>query len=104
MVFVGRMFGTCLAADPNHNSTVACSVSKIPSEAMSLASGDDVLSGRNTRSSVNAPTATAMATVTTNAGTVPRLTWKKSDLNAQNVYAATIATAPAARLMMPEPR
>ena len=65
------MFGTCLAADPNHSSTVACSVSRMPSEAMSFASGDDVLSGRKTTNSVNTPTATATAMVTITAGAVP---------------------------------
>ena len=104
IVLVVRMLGTCFAAGPNHNSTVACRVSRMPSDAMSLASGDVVRSGRNTSSSLNTPTPTATATVATTAGAVSRVKWKKSFLKAQNEYAATIATAPVARLMMPEPR
>ena len=42
--------------------------------------------------------------MTTIAGAVASVKPKKSDFSAQNAYAATIATAPVARLMIPDPR
>ena len=101
---VGNTLGIGFDAVPNHSSTVAWSISRIPSEATSLASGDDVRSGRKTSSSLTTPTRTAPSIVTTTAGTVGSVTPKKSDLSAQNRYAATMDTAPMARLMIPEPR
>ena len=54
----GKTLGICFDAEPNHSSIVACRISRIPSEATSLASGDDVRSGRNTSSSLSTPTRT----------------------------------------------
>ena len=42
--------------------------------------------------------------VTTNAGAVPSVNPKKSLFSDQVEYPATIATAPVARLMIPDPR
>ena len=53
---VGSVLGICLAAVPNHSNTVACSVSRMPSDATSFANGDAVRSGRNTSSSAITPT------------------------------------------------
>ena len=50
-MLVGKMLGICFDAVPNHSSMVACRISRMPSDATSLASGDDVRSGRNTSSS-----------------------------------------------------
>ena len=79
-MFVGKMFGICFAAEPNHSSIVAWRVSRIPSEATSLASGDDVRSGRKTSSSLSTPTSNDTSDVTTNAGAVASVKPKKSDL------------------------
>ena len=51
-MLVGKTLGICFDAEPNHSSTVAWRISRIPSEATSLASGDDVRSGRKTSSSL----------------------------------------------------
>src|SRR5512141_3091019 len=45
---VGKMLGICFDREPNHSRIVACKVNKSPSEDTSLASGDDVRSGRKT--------------------------------------------------------
>ncbi len=101
---VGNTLGIAFEAEPNHSNMVAWRISRMPSEATSLASGDDVRSGRNTSSSLNTPTRIATAIVTMTAGTVPSVTLKKPVLSAQKPYADTIAMAPVARLMIPEPR
>ena len=65
-----KTLGICFDAEPNHSSIVAWRTSRIPSEATSLASGDEVRSGRNTSSSLITPTRTATSSVTTTAGAV----------------------------------
>ena len=72
----GKTLGIDCDAEPNQSSIVAWRISRIPSEATSLASGDDVRSGRNTSSSLSTPTRIATAIVTIAAGTVPNVTWK----------------------------
>ena len=47
-MLVGKTLGICFDAEPNHSSTVAWRINRMPSEATSLASGDDVRSGRKT--------------------------------------------------------
>ena len=74
--FLGKMLGIDFDGEPNHSSIVAWRISRIPSEATSLASGDDVRSGRNTSSSLSTPTRIATSIVTATAGTVPNVTWK----------------------------
>ena len=73
---LGKMLGIDCDAEPNQSSIVAWRISRIPSEATSLASGDDVRSGRNTSSSLSTPTRIATDIVTIAAGTVPNVTWK----------------------------
>ncbi len=104
MMSVGKMLGICFDDEPNHSSTVAWRMSRIPSEATSLASGDDVRNGRNTSSSLRTPTRIATSSVTTIAGPVANVKPNSSVRSAQNAYAATIDTAPVARLMIPDPR
>ena len=65
---LGKMLGIDFDAEPNQSSTVAWRISRIPSEATSLASGDDVRSGRNTSSSLSTPTRIATSIVTIAAG------------------------------------
>ncbi len=103
-VSVGKRFGICLDAVPNPSTIAACSVSRIPSDATSFASGAAVRSGRNTSTSISTPTRAEASRVTTIAGAVPSVKPKKSDLSDHIEYAATIATAPVARLMIPDPR
>ena len=55
-MLVGKTLGICFDGEPNHSSTVAWRINRIPSEATSLASGDDVRSGRKTSSSLSTPT------------------------------------------------
>ena len=69
-MLVGKTLGICFAAEPNHSSTVAWKINRIPSEATSLASGDDVRSGRKTSSSLSTPTRTDTRIVTATAGAV----------------------------------
>ncbi len=57
----GRTPGIRSAAEPNHSSMVAWSTSRIPTEATSFASVDDVRNGRNTSTSLSTPTSTAAA-------------------------------------------
>ena len=52
-MLVGKTLGICFAGEPNHSSIVAWRVNRTPSEATSLASGDDVRSGRKTSSSLD---------------------------------------------------
>ena len=66
----GNTLGICRGASPNHRSIVACSTRRMPSDATSLARGDDVRSGRNTSSSPSTPTSTAAAIVMASAATV----------------------------------
>jgi hypothetical protein len=70
------MLGICFDREPNHSRIVACKVNKIPSEATSLASGEDVRSGRNTSSSLTTPTTIDTTIVTTIAGGVDSVKWK----------------------------
>ena len=69
-MLVGKTLGICFDGEPNHSSTVAWRINRIPSEATSLASGDDVRSGRKTSSSLSTPTRTDTTIVTTTAGVV----------------------------------
>ena len=69
-MLVGKMLGICFAGEPNHSSTVAWRINRIPSEATSLASGDDVRSGRKTSNSLSTPTRTDTTIVTAIAGAV----------------------------------
>ena len=64
----GKTLGICFDAEPNHSSTVAWRISRIPSEATSLASGDDVRSGRKTSNSLSTPTRTDTTIVTSDSG------------------------------------
>ncbi len=73
---LGNTLGIDCDAEPNQSSIVAWRIRRIPSEATSLASGDDVRSGRNTSSSLSTPTRIATDIVTIAAGTVPNVTWK----------------------------
>ena len=73
---VVKTLGICLDAEPNQSSIVAWRINRIPSEATSLASGDDVRSGRNTISSLITPTRTATSIVTATAGAVASVTPK----------------------------
>jgi hypothetical protein len=104
MMLVGKTFGICFDAEPNHSSTVAWRMRRIPSDATSFASGDDVRSGRKTSSSLSTPTRIAASNVRAIAGAVANVKPNSSVRKAQNAYAATIETAPVARLMIPEPR
>ena len=69
-MLVGKTLGICFDAEPNHSSTVAWRINRMPSEATSLASGDDVRSGRNTSSSQSTPTSADTTIVTVIAGVV----------------------------------
>src|SRR5262245_1761998 len=89
---------------PNARSIVACAVSRTPSEATSFASGAAVRSGRMTASSIATVTATMNAYVRTIASGVPTVKPSSPVRSAQNEKPASIAIAPAARLMKPEPR
>ena len=62
-MFLGKMLGIGCDGEPNQSSIVACRINRIPSEATSLASGDDVRSGRNTSSSLSTPTRIATVMV-----------------------------------------
>ena len=52
------MLGSGCGVMPNASSIDACATSSTPSEATSLASGEELRSGRKTTNSVTAPTAT----------------------------------------------
>ena len=99
-----KMVGADLLPVPNSRSIPACAVSSTPSEATSLASGDAVRSGRNATSSMSAPNAIVMSSVRISAGTSAMPLPISPVFSAQNVNPPTIATAPVARLMIPEPR
>ena len=89
---------------PNFNSTTAWAVSSTPNEDTSFASGDAVRSGRNTSSSVAVPNTSTNARAMTSAGAVdipPPIAPVRS---AQKAYPPTMAIAPAARLITPDPR
>ena len=73
---VGKTLGICFDGEPNHSRIVAWRVNRIPSEATSLASGDDVRSGRKTSSSLTTPTTIDTTIVTTIAGGVASVKWK----------------------------
>ena len=83
---------------------VACRVSRTPSEATSFASGAAVRSGLKTASSIATVTSTTTTYESATAGGVPTVKPSSPVRNAQNENPASIATAPAARLMKPEPR
>ena len=89
---------------PKPSSIADCSVSRMPSDARSFASGAAVRNGRKTSTSISTPTRAQTSNVTTSAGAVPSVNPKKSLFSDQNEYPATIATAPVARLMIPDPR
>ena len=84
MMLVGKTFGICFDAEPNHSSTVAWRMSRMPSEATSLASGDDVRSGRKTSSSLSTPTRIAASNVRAIAGPVAKVKPNSSVRKAQN--------------------
>ena len=103
-LLLGKMSGGAFGDAPKLSSIADWSVRRIPSDATSFASGAAVLSGRKTSTSINTPTRAQTSNVTTSAGAVPNVNPKKSVFSDQNEYPATIATAPVARLMIPDPR
>ena len=82
----------------------ACAVSRTPSEATSFASGAALRSGRKTASSITMLMAITTTYVRTTAGGVESVKPSSPVRSAQNVNPASMAIAPAARLMKPEPR
>ena len=101
---VGMIVGWGCCDVPKARSMTACAVRSTPSEATSLASGAADLSGRNTASSNTMLTPTTTAYESATASGVSSLNPSSPVLSAQNVKPASIAIAPAARLMKPEPR
>jgi hypothetical protein len=98
------MLGAACGRLPNSNTTAACRVSRIPSDAAIFASGEAVRSGRSAAHSVSTPTPTAASTAADRASAVGTEGPKKPWVSDQNTYPETIAVAPIARLIMPEPR
>ena len=101
---VGRIDGACFPVVPNQRSTAPWRTRRTPIDAAIFASGDAVRSGRKATSSMRAPTTRTTRSVIASAAAVGNSGPKKPVFSAQNEYPATIATAPTARLMIPEPR
>jgi hypothetical protein len=101
---VGKIEGGVFGFGPKPRMIAACSTSRIPRDATSFARGDAVRSGRNARNSMRRPTPAATTNVKTMDTGVPNSGPNTPVLNDQNAYAATSATAPVARLMIPDPR
>jgi hypothetical protein len=103
-VLCGSTSGSGCWVVPKASSIAASATSSTPSEETSFASGAAVRSGRNTTSSIAAPTASTNSKLVTSAGAVPICTPSTLVRNDQNAYPASIAMAPVARLMIPDPR
>ena len=101
---VGRIDGACFAVVPKESSTAPWATRRTPIDAAIFASGDAVRSGRKATSSMSAPTISTTRRVMTSAGAVGISGPKNPVFSAQNEYPATIANAPTARLMIPDPR
>src|ERR1700733_94969 len=96
----GSVFGN----GPKAKSIAACAARRIPTDATSLTTGEAFLNGRKANTSMAVPSTSDTSRASRNDGTVPSPGPMSPVLNAQNAYPETIATAPTARLMMPEPR
>ena len=90
---------------PNARSIAACAVSRTPSEATSFASGAAVRSGRKTASSIDDGDERSRTRRRARPPSgVPTVKPSSPVRSAQNEKPASMAIAPAARLMKPEPR
>ena len=89
---------------PNARSIVACAVRRTPSEATSFASGAAVRSGRYTAISIRTVTRITNTYESATASGVPTVKPSSPVRSAQKEKPASMAIAPAARLMKPEPR
>ena len=67
----GRIVGSGWGVLPKANSTIACAMSRTPSEDTSLASGEALRSGRKAMSSTSTPKMRTMTRLLTSAGAVP---------------------------------
>jgi hypothetical protein len=101
---VGRIEGADFVSSEKTTITPASSTSRRPSDAASRASGAVSRSGRKIASSIATPNRAMQTSVRKKAGPEPRWKPKYPVLNAQKKYAASIAIAPIATLMTPEPR
>ena len=101
---VGRTDGADFRLLPKIRTIADSRTSRSPSDAASLASGAVFRSGRKIASSMRTPNTAMEATVRTNAGADESSKPKKPVLSAQKKYAATIAIAPVATLITPDPR
>ena len=101
---IGMMVGWGCCDVPNASNIVACAVSRTPSEATSFASGAAVRSGRKTASSITTLTTITKTYERAIASGVATVKPSSPVRSAQNEKPASMAIAPAARLMNPEPR
>jgi hypothetical protein len=104
MTRIGMMVGWGCCEVPNARSIVACSVRRTPSDATSFASGAAVRSGRKTASSMRMLARATTPYESATASGVSSVKPSSPVRSAQNENPASIAIAPAARLMKPEPR
>src|ERR1700689_65316 len=104
MLPAGSRDGSLTGWAPNHSVNPAARKSRMPSDATSLATGAADRSRRNASTSMSAP---STRPVTRASGTAIHLPTRKPNsplVKPQNAYPATMAWAPMARLMMPDPR
>ena len=104
-VLVGSTVGCGWVPIPKASDTAACATSSTPSDAASLASGEAVRNGRKAANSIRTPIPIIARKVMKSATAVGACQPPSSpDLSDQYAYPASIAIAPVARLMIPEPR
>ena len=72
-VFCGRMPGSGCCVMPKASSIAACATSSTPSEATSLASGEELRIGRYTTNSVTTPTTATNSRLSTRQAQVGRV-------------------------------